>query len=626
METRAGTSALGSVTSLISEVGDKVWSRIDGWDMALRSRWPFAGLVAEPGPNALAVQSPFQLLKRPAILGLLAVTAISVGGSLPSSPFSLKLPGAWFFGVPAAGSILPMGKPLPAAVYNHVPGDSLASIVLVYGGLVVFMRVWYGLVRTLVRRPGIPVAYVAGLLALWVVPLLIAPPLFSRDVYSYVAQGDMVTRHISAYQYGPFVLGGSQYASLVDPLWGNVGAPYGPLFLILDGWATSISAHHLLLNVVLVRLMALVGVGMIAAFVPLLARSFGRDKGEMFALLVLNPIVLFDLVSASHNDALMLGLLLAGVVFARRGRFVTAILFTTLATAVKVPAALGVVYIAVEWARRSAASRGRVVATDGWVGDGDRGEGTGFTRWWRAVMASLDISRIVAAAILLFASLEVLTLWNGFGWSWVASLLTPGTVRSWVAPATGVGMLASWLIHEAGGPNALRTVLSVTRAAGMLVAAVVGIRQLARFAVARNGDGMLRAMGITFLAVVLLGPVVQPWYLSWGVICFLAVAYGKTRSVLIWFSMVAAFITLPGADQLLSGMLTIDPLLLALLLFGLLLAFTVPLVPGGSSKGAGMDEQAVPTATGSDTPVPEECCAPMPLGRGIRASADGEVG
>ena len=46
--------------------------------------------------------------------------------------------------------------------------------------------------------------------ALWIVPLLIIAPLFSRDVYSYVAQGEMMSHHISPYHYGPGVLGAAQ--------------------------------------------------------------------------------------------------------------------------------------------------------------------------------------------------------------------------------------------------------------------------------------------------------------------------------------------------------------------------------------------------------------------------------
>src|SRR5208283_1743198 len=106
--------------------------------------------------------------------------AISIGSVQQRSPFALKLPGAWFFGVPATGS----------------EGSShglFFGLVAVYGGLLLLMRVWYGLARSLSQVPGVPVRKLAVVACIWMVPLLIAPPLFSRDVYSYAAQGEMMS-------------------------------------------------------------------------------------------------------------------------------------------------------------------------------------------------------------------------------------------------------------------------------------------------------------------------------------------------------------------------------------------------------------------------------------------------
>ena len=77
------------------------------WDEAVRRRWPFSALVGpdlEPGSVA---GDGSRLLVRPAILGFIAVTAITIGASQQWSPFVLKLPGAWFFGVPAVGATAP---------------------------------------------------------------------------------------------------------------------------------------------------------------------------------------------------------------------------------------------------------------------------------------------------------------------------------------------------------------------------------------------------------------------------------------------------------------------------------------------------------------------------------------
>ena len=51
------------------------------------------------------------------------------------------------------------------------------------------------------------------MLALWILPLLVVAPLFSRDVFSYAAQGEMMSHHINPYHYGPGTLGSGPYVN-----------------------------------------------------------------------------------------------------------------------------------------------------------------------------------------------------------------------------------------------------------------------------------------------------------------------------------------------------------------------------------------------------------------------------
>ena len=74
----------------------------------------------------------------------------------------------------------------------------------------------------------------------------------------------MVSHHMNPYLYGPFELGNNSYTAPVDPLWGNAPAPYGPLFLQIDGFFARITFHNELATIVLLRLLALVGVLLIA--------------------------------------------------------------------------------------------------------------------------------------------------------------------------------------------------------------------------------------------------------------------------------------------------------------------------------------------------------------------------
>ena len=81
------------------------------------------------------------------------------------------------------------------------------TLAAVYGGLLLFMRVWWGMTRLYSRCPGVPVNRMMWVFALWSLPMLVIAPLFSRDAYSYAAQGEMVSHHMNPYLYGPFELG-----------------------------------------------------------------------------------------------------------------------------------------------------------------------------------------------------------------------------------------------------------------------------------------------------------------------------------------------------------------------------------------------------------------------------------
>jgi hypothetical protein len=332
--------------------------------------------------------------------------------------------------------------------------------------------------------------------------------------------------------------------TLVDKLWLNTPAPYGPLFMKLDGIITSISFHQEVPDLLLLRLLALGGVGLIALSIPTLARSMGRDAAYVFTLAVLNPLTILHLVGGAHNDALMLGLMLAGLAVAKRGRPVAGIVLCSLAAAVKVPAALGILYIAWEWTGTGLPLRARV-------------------------------RPVVTAGLVAGAVMGALTLVTGLGWSWVLNLATPGTVRSWVAPATGAGILLTDLAHLVGVGVSLHSVLSVTRVLGLGTAAVVGVRLLLRC----DQVGALRAMGLTMLLVVVLGPVVQPWYLSWGLLLLTPVAIGRIRSLIIGLSVFSVLVGLPGGRQLVWDLLHANPLSVALALLVCLGILTVPLTP-----------------------------------------------
>ena len=90
-------------------------------------------------------------------------------------------------------------------------------------------------------------------------------------------------------------------------------------------------------------------------------------------------------------------------------------------------------------------------------------------------------------------------------------------------------------------------------------------------------DDMVRVARSGNSAASSTGPVVQPWYLSWGLILLAPVALGQLRSLVIGLSMVTAFIELPGGTQLVTTLLHGDPLLIVLTMLWILVLMTVPL-------------------------------------------------
>ena len=470
----------------------------------------------------------------PTVLGTVASEIVAIAGSLPDSPFKLAAAGGWYFGESSA------------TMSSRVSGTIAASFVG-FAGLIAMVRIWLYLVRALRRQPGAPLWRLAVLLACWCAPMLVVAPLFSRDLYSYAAQGALVARHIDPYLHGPAVLG-TRFAGLVDGRWFRAPTPYGPLFVMLAGLMTRIAGPDLLTSLILLRLTALGGVVLLAIFVPAIARRLGYDPALAFAVGVASPLVTFTLVAGGHNDALMAGLLAAGVACALTGRRVLAIVVIAFAAAIKAPAALAVVPLAWTWHGPGTSARVRAAALAG-----------GLT--------------------LVGAVLAGLSLASGFGFGWVRNLTSNGQVSSWAAPATWLG---SGLAHGShwlglpGGAAAWHTGARIVCAGALVV--------ICGYLILRSGKlGFVYSLGLLLVALAILSPVVQPWYLIWGLALLACVPATPARRTCLILAAIAPFMGLPGGWLLLHAVIAANPLVIAGLAAALVVVAVIPL---GSWAGA----------------------------------------
>jgi hypothetical protein len=410
----------------------------------------------------------------------------------------------------AVGPTGPTGSSLERAILAIIPKGTAATVLgalTMTAGLILVLGAW--LVLGLLLRRGNDVKPLYRIACIWSAPLLIGPPIFSRDLYSYAADGLMVKRNISPYQFGPAALGASKFLDPVSHAWLTTPSPYGPFFLRLANYAVRFSGGSVVSSVMLLRLFEVVAVVLIAVSLPPLARAAGKDPARAVWLGVCNPLVLFHFIGGGHNDGLMIGLIVAGLAVATVGnRPMLGVLLCMLAATIKVPAIIPAGFIAFDAMRRAPSER-RV-----------------------EVLAKLAAFGALAFAFITWAC--------DLGWGWVGALGIPGTNRSLLTPTT---FLAHWISDVVGHETA---VLDLVRTAA-LVATLVGVGVLLLRA---PKIGTVRACGYALALIVALGPIVLPWYVLWGLVPLAAVGRRIERGFLIFASVVLSIVVQPSGSSM----------------------------------------------------------------------------
>lgn len=370
---------------------------------------------------------------------------------------------------------------------------SLVARGFVLVGLALLLQAWLLLGTTLAHSP-VSVRRLGWTLVAWSAPLMLAPPLFSRDVYSYYAQGRLLAAGEDPTLTGVASIPG-WFTDGVDPMWAQSPTPYGPLWLGMARGIAEFAHPNATLAALGMRAAVVLGVVLLAWSVPRLAREHGIDPGRACWVAVLNPLVLMHLVSGAHNDALMVGLVSCGLLLGMRQRCAWGAAVLGLAIAVKPIAIVALPFAGLLWA----------------------GRGSGWGRRIRAwVLTALTAGIVLVCTMLL----------TGAGAGLLQAVLgTPSSVLTWLSPATALGQgigLATTALGLSADPS---VALSLVRL-GCSVAAVAAI---AAMALAPNGRSPVRAAGIALLLVVVLGPVVQPWYLLWSLPLIAATGLGSRQ-------------------------------------------------------------------------------------------------
>ena len=453
---------------------------------------------SEPSDRAsLVAPAPTPVSPRPTLRDRL--------GHPPRGILLLGLAGALLLAVGGfgAGGVLvrdPLLTNSPLGFWRYGHGREIAS-ALMYLGVGLLAWAWIRLGReVLARRVGGRAVLTTALA--WLAPMLLCPPLFTRDIFSYLAQGALPLAGLDPYAVGPEAMPGI-FTDNVHYFWQDTPAPYGPLFILYAKGVAWLAGDTIILGVVLMRLALLPGLALLIWALPELSRRMGGRPALALWIAVANPMTIVHMVGGGHNDLLVVGLLAAAALVALRGHHAGGIVLATLAMAVKASAGIALPFLVLVWAATLPGSR--------------------LARTVRATAYGIGIFLPVFA---------LCTVAAGVGLGWLPALSAPSMIVNWLSAPTGIGQFVHTLVNLVW-PVPMQPFVNVGRAVGAIVLLVVAVRQW--WAARDGGPDAMRRAGVVLLAAALLSPTTLPWYLSWGIALLAMVDWSERALQLMVF-------------------------------------------------------------------------------------------
>lgn len=443
------------------------------------------------------------------------------------------------FGAVGAGALPVLQNP---AQGERVVGFMLrvqqASMTIAMIGMVALTMCWlllgyYALGRSFRGRP-LPTLRCLELdriIAAWAIPLAVAPPMFSKDVYSYLAHGAMAEALSDPYSLGPVAALGVDHPLTINvpTMWRETANQYGPAFLAIERFVFELTGNNVVVGLALHRIFAVIGIVAMAWAIPRLARRCGVSDVAALWLGVANPLVLFHLVSGIHSESVMLGFLGVGLVAVFRATdhlgtwgkreyalFIAGTVLVTAAAMVKLPVAVALGFVGIALARRIGTS-------------------------WGALSRA-----VVVMGVLAIGTTVIAMAITGSGLGWLTKLGAATAVRSWLSPPTALGVIVGGVGQLLGLGDHTEQVLAITQAGGMAVAGLWTLWLL--WIVWKGYLHPLGGMGLALLGIVLMFPVVQPWYALWAMVPLAAwLSAWRFRLLVIGYSaLLACFVLPPG--------------------------------------------------------------------------------
>ena len=420
---------------------------------------------------------------RPALLGFAGAALIALGGL-------------------GAGSTRQHDPVLEAAHLSWLRfGHGLVvSSLLLWSGVAIMVVAWLWLGRRVVGPERVSDYTMIATTGFWLAPLLLSVPIFSRDTYSYLAQGALLRDGFDPYVVAP-IENPNSLLDNVSPIWTTTTAPYGPAFILVAKFVTLIVGDHVIAGTMLLRLCMLPGLALLIWAAPRVARHIGADGAVALWICVLNPLVIVHLMGGVHNEMLMVGLMMAGIALTFSRHHLIGVTLIAVAVAVKATAVLALPFMVWVWMRHLSGRR---------------------------VRAFLIAS---ATSVAIFMAVFAVLSWlAGVGLGWLTALAGSVKIINWLTVPTAVANLANAI----GGlfmPVNFYAILEFTRIAGIVVILVALPLLWWRF---RHTDReALTGIACAMAVVVLFVPAALPWYYTWPLAVISALTQSRTAIALI---------------------------------------------------------------------------------------------
>jgi Glycosyltransferase family 87 len=316
-------------------------------------------MAAHPQTEPLIETLPRRAIARlgevrplPVVLGL-----VGTAGIVAMVVYSLRLATA----APATPKLLvPSGRHvMPGWMGGVFGGHGVPLSINELIRLIIAISILYVVVLVFSRWIPAWVA-IAGTVVL-VAVFTLAPPLFSTDIFNYVAYARMgALYHVNPYLHGAAAIGGDPSVKFTGPTWLHTPTAYGPLFTLISYALVPLGVAGAMWTLKALTGLAALGC---AALVWLCARRLGVRPVPAMLFFALNPLLLVYAVGGGHNDVLMALPLIAGVLLILDGRPELGGAALAAAVAIKVTAGIVLPFVLVASSSRWRVLLGAAVGT-----------------------------------------------------------------------------------------------------------------------------------------------------------------------------------------------------------------------------------------------------------------------